>query len=489
MNTSSPAVRRPRPATLRRRAGVVLGVLGCSLVAVSSAQGAVTIVGLNVEVFPVDRYWDGIDAADHRPDSGAYSGRYDIVDTADADTIQETVQQVRAGVVIDQQTYVTPGATPQTPVVTVLPGDVFRLVNLADGSVLAQTTFTGVPSITSSVLGQGGFAGTRTADATSTRVELLRRIDKTNTSRYRIGGEYTWDGPVPKADPSDPDYDISAREPDDYSSPDTPPAPPAGQQYRLRLVTPGRYQVDTYRTNQIETVVAGRLTSLGDTTFTGAFAVPMAAGDLVEVSQTTDVRSPTLRSTVNLTVATPAGVVPPPDVAAPKVTTFDIAASGKTVAQFLKTGLTSFVALDEAGTVEQQLQVVVKAEKKKAKKAKKAKKGKKPPRGGKGGKATKAATRAAAKPKVVVLGVGRGTVSVAGGTARSKVLAAKGAKGALAKLRTTAVSATLVTTVKDAAGNAATTTKPVRLSENTAAKKAPKKRGAGKKQGSGKGRK
>jgi hypothetical protein len=464
MSSTTP-VRRPRPRRAARIA-VVASTLACSLAAAAGAHAAGPRVVFDIAVYPADFMWDGT-TQPAPTDTASYYGHYvPDRDSYDSETPAPRFLQVRGGVVVHELGADVP---PQAPF-AVNVGDVFRMVRASDGALLAETQFTGQPAITSSVFGQTLFAGTTTADATDRSVDLYRRIARTRTSRAYIPATYRWVDTTPRP-AGVPDYDESART-DSGNVPPAPGAPAPDHYWKLTVDRPGSYQTSSQTTNDPEIISAGKLESVTPTAFSGAFATPMAPGDWVEVRQTTLGYANDSRTQVSFTVTGPAGVVPAPparDAAAPKVTALELGARSTTVASFLRDGLGTFTTLDEPGAVQQQLQVFVKAPKKKAGKGRKGKR--------------KAATQIAAKPKLVVVGTGGGSTAVAGGTAKATVRAVKGAKQALAKTGTTVVRANLVTVVKDAAGNATTVNTRVRLTGNTvakpsrkAAKKAPKKR-------------
>jgi hypothetical protein len=471
--------RRARPRALRN-ALLAGGAVACSFaLTTTAAQAAGSDVQIYISVFPADFAWDGI--SQPAPlSTGSYSGFY--YSNLDGTGNQgSSVQQLRGGAVVSQREATgidNGGADP----VSVVAGDVFRVVRTSDGAILGETTFSGQPTITSSVLGQTLFAGTSAADGASRNVGLFRRIARTRTGTTSTQATYRWTDVTPR--PADaPDYDDSAYQGGVY--PDRPAEPAADHYWLLQVETPAQDVPYTFQTNAPEVVSEGRFDTITPTAFSGSFTTPIAAGDWVNVAQNTMTVANDVSTTVAFSVIAAAGVVPPPpapapapapDRLAPKVKALDLGARTTSVASFLKDGLTSFATLDEAGSVRQQLQVFVKPAKKAAAPKKK---------GGKAKKGTKQVAKRGAKPTLVVIGAGGGSTPVAGGTAKSTVRAVKTAKKTLARTGKSVVAATLVTVVRDGAGNVSTTSTPVKLTDNAVAKKVTAKKAKKGKRGKG----
>ncbi|HWK27796.1 MAG TPA: hypothetical protein VNS09_14630 [Solirubrobacter sp.] len=432
-----------------RRSTLLLAALVAGLVAAPAASAAGTSVYFDVDVYPADYRSDGVIPVSV-PHTGGFDGDYYV---RNADTsIPTAVLQLRGGVEIGRNGRRGDPNAPASLPVDVLPGDVFQVINRDTGAVLAQTSFAGVPAITSSVLGQGGFAGGKTAGANVNQVTLNRRVARTERAGW-TSGVYTWEKRTATGTPPSSRYDISELNENDSTPtyPSTADLDP-NEYWYLRLVTPGSWVMRNV--NRFEPVAYGLLTATGADTFAGAFAVPMAAGDYVSVGELSQSVVGDVESQVYITTVAPAGVVPPPDKVAPAVSRFDFGAPSTTVSSFLKSGLNTFVTLGEAGTVSEQLLVSVPV------KAKKGKKGKKKPK---------------AKTKAVAIGTGKGAVTLDGGTAKVLVKASKAAKKTLASLKGSKIKASLAITTTDAAGNTATVTRKVTLLVDTKQAKKKKK--------------
>ena len=174
----------------------------------------------------------------------------------------------------------------------------------------------------------------------------------------------------------------------------------------------------------------GRVRSLGDGLFGGVFETAIGAGEFLQATQTTDTFTADTETTVTTTVTRAAGACPPPvpDTTGPKITSFDLGSPALTIAQYLKFGLTSFVGTSEPGTISEAI-YLSNGTKLPASAAKRAKQ---------------------PKPRLVLLGSGKATASVAGVT-KVVVKPSKAARRALRGQRR--VKVVLITSVRDLAGN------------------------------------
>lgn len=393
-STITGAVRR-RPS---RTSVFATAALGLALFgSAATAQAAKTSVYFDVSAYPADFAWDGIGTPPVNASTGNYYVDYYVRSYDGAQDVSYRTQQLRGGAVIRGG-----GDSGDSGPVAVLPGDVFRAVRRDDGATLAEATFTGQPAITSSVIGQPTFAGTSGPGATDLSVELYRRVARNNTSSY---------------------------------GPPRPPQP----------------------SNAFETVSFGRLTAIGDTTFGGSFSSPIVAGDYITATQSTSTIASDVSSTVRLSITSPAGVVPARD-AVPPVVRVAVGAKSLNVGQFLKTGLNTFVTVDEPATIKQTLSTKSTKKSKSKKKASKALAPKKKP------KKTK-------KPAVVKvpapLAEATGATKVAGETTSLTLKANKKGKKILGAAAKKGTKLTLTTTATDAAGNVTTTTQTVKLAGTT----------------------
>lgn len=245
-------------------------------------------------------------------------------------------------------------------------GDVFRIVRQDNGAVLAQTTYDGTPALSErTCLGQNAFSGTRASDA-PVAVRAYGAFESTSLDRY---------------------------------------SPRRNNIVRVRV--------------------------LGDGTFAGVFDEPLGPGDLIRVAQTAETLIGGVHTTVETTVSRVVGPCPPPppavvDRTPPKSTSFELGAASTSVRSFLRFGLTSFVGIDEPGTVMQALYL------------------------DNGAKLPAGAAKAKRKPKAVLLGTGR-TSSPIAGVVKVVLKPTKAGRSALKGKRS--ANAVLLTSVRDAAGN------------------------------------
>jgi hypothetical protein len=306
--------------------------------------------------------------------------------------VPQRVVQLRGGVIIADDS--------TTNAVTVIPGDVFQIRNTTNDSVLVQTTYSGPALAASSCIGQNGFAGTRATDA---NIGVQTVVPFTQTNTY---GSFTF---------------------------------------------ASRKQV-------------GHVRSLGEGTFSGVFDTAILAGDYLQVTQDLESTSGTTDSSFFTTVITPAATCPPPvppvppakDTTPPKVLSFDLGTPEESVKTFLKSGLSSFIGIDEPAAVSQELYldngvklplIAVAAKVKKCKKGFALKtitvKGKT--------KTIKVKKCVKIKKKKLTL-IGKGvTHATVAGVIKVVVKATSGARKALKGKKS--YKLTLVTTVRDLAGN------------------------------------
>jgi hypothetical protein len=285
-----------------------------------------------------------------------------------------------------------------TTPISVLPGDIFQVRRTSDESVLVQTTYDGPALNATSCIGQNGFSGTRAADA-AVSVDAVVPVTSTSYNHYT------------------------------YAS---------------------RKQV-------------GHVRSLGDGTFSGVFDNAIATGDFLSVSQSLESSTSDTDTSFVTTVITPAAACPPPvppvppvpDTTPAKVLSFDLGAPELSVKTFLKSGLSTFVGIDEPAAVSQELYLdngvkppllaaAAKVTKCKPgftlRKVKVKIKGK-----------TKTIKRCVKNKKRLVL-IGKGaTHSAVAGVVKVVVKASSGARKALKGKKS--YKLTLVTTVRDLAGN------------------------------------
>lgn len=382
----------------RGRAGLAAAA-GALLLAIGApaAHAAKVNVTFDVSVYPAGYDWDGRGTAPTSPSTGSWYVDYNVRAIDGAQHIPYRTEQLRGGAVI-QSSDVYNG----TPT-SVVPGDVFRAVRRDNGGLLAETSYTGQPAITSSVFGQPNFAGTYTPGANEISVSLQRRLPRNVTSSY------------------------------------------------------GNSQ--PYSTNAFETISRGRITSLGDSTFGGAFATPINAGDVVTVSQFTQKYENDIATSTWFSVTAPGGVVPPKDAVPPKITRVLFGVKSLDVAAFRKSGLNTFVTLDEPGTITQTVTEDTSKGKGKKSALTKPKSKKKKPK-----------TKAPKTPTVIA--EAKGKSSAAGETVPLTLVATKKGKSLLKSAEKKGIKLLVTTTATDLAGNTTTSTLPYKL---TAPKKAKKK--------------
>lgn len=375
-----------RLATAAVIAGGSVGLLAASA---TPALAAGTNSYISIAVYPADRYFDGVGTNTDK-DTGSYYGEYS---TGNYSTYVDTrTEQHRGGAIVSYDNgYANPQHTGERAPVSILPGDVFRVVRQSDGAILQESSYTGAPNLAASTcIGAQPFAGVRNAGGTVSEIALLRRVPRTVTPE----GEY---GP--------------------------------GQ---------------PYNTTSYETVAFAAPESVSGTSFSGTLPALPAGGDLLAVSEfrgsiANDVEASTYTSVTRPAAACPAPVVPPgnPPVVTPPAPVKDVVApslskiTAKSVgrAAFLRSGLKTTVTIDEAGTVVQALYLP---------------NGKKVP-------ASVRAAKKSTKKKLVLVAKGKKASKVAGKVSLT-LKPSKAGKAALKKKKSYKLK--LVTTVRDAAGNA-----------------------------------
>ncbi len=422
--------------------------------AAPAAQAASQHVEFKLSAFPAGYDWHGVGdpPKPEHADTGGYWGHIELEahGRSGGDT---QVQQIRGGVILGVDGGYDEAAGKWRPV-SLQPGDLFRIVRRADGAVLAQTSFSGQPVVTSAALGATAVGGTKDAATTGLSVEHERRVARTYAYSEYVPGTYHWEVRE-KVDPADPDRDLAALDPADEDYDVIPPQPvlTAGQQALLVRDTAGATQSLTREKRYFEAIGVARLTGLSESTFAAQLAEPLAAGDVVTTVQTTRQIVADVQTTAEVRVSALAGIAPPADTTAPAVVSLDLAQERLSVGDFLRRGLTTFTAVGEPGSIAQELRVSIAPPKGKSK-------GKGKPKSP--GKAKgKKSRREKAPAKVYVVARAAGSVAFAGQTVKLTLKPERAARKRISAGKK--VTLTLVTTLTDAAGNVAVDERKVAL--------------------------
>jgi hypothetical protein len=262
--------------SFRTRALCASVALVASLACAAGASAATTSISFSLTTYP-----DQLFGVDSTHSTGDYRGFL----SAPNFNHPTDVRQVRGGAVI---------STNDIGTVALAAGDVIQLIDRTTGGLLASTTYSGLPSLdATSCIGQNGFSGRRTADA-SVSVSTIVPIRRTS----------------------------------------------------------GRYSFD-----DLSRTAAGHVRTLGDGTFGGVFDNAIAAGQFIDVSSFNDTVVNDVETSISVESIVPAGACPPPvpDKTAPVFVTFDLGAPGTPVKAFLRFGLTSFITISEPAAITQKL--------------------------------------------------------------------------------------------------------------------------------------
>jgi hypothetical protein len=435
-----------------RRAAIVALVSTCSLSAAATAHAAATDFDFSYSTYPGDYTWDGGGTPAPPQTFGDYDGSvsqdYAADGTAlcgpttvDGYTPSCDVQQVRGGAVIPDSDPATGKSLP----VSLAAGDVIQLVNRTTKAVVGATAVAVPQPVIASPIGSASFTIGRTATTSIVSASLMRRVPRNVLRDTVIPGTYHY-----AAEPTGtPDDDLATCYPYNPNTqtvtPTTDAAPTkptgsagTGKIWALVQDTPCAIGHTQIPGNPYEEVSTGRLTNLGDASFTGSFSVPMQAGDLIAYTVGTETIANDVNLYVSQTNVVPVGVVPP----APVVKGFQLGAATTTVKAFLKGGLRTFVTLDSPATVTEQLTVPAPVSKKKSKKHKK---------------------KAAPKPPIVIA-TGTATTTAAGQTAQVTLFSTKDGRKVLKALGGKPAKTTMTTTITDAYGHTVTSTSALKLS-------------------------
>lgn len=464
---------RGRNGRTALRVLAVATVASGSLLGAASAQAASTNISYTAELWPSDFRWDG---GGNVPSVG--STGYASVDISqphlapgatpfcsapgktpgDSPYTSCDSVQLRGGAVVpfrDKDGNSIPSSAQ--------PGDTIEAANgityaddasgtpIAIANVFASATIPAPQPVISSVIGANTATIARTADAVSVGVSVYRRVARTVTRDRVVPGTYSWVS-VPDSSTSSGTYVDTCQafnsDTQSYVSyPDTAPPKPdpstaGANRHYILTGTQCTVVKDPIAGAPYEQIQDGRITSLADGSYTVTFAQPLAAGDLLDYWQTTDSLANDVDTSFYLENITPVGVVPPPppaDVTAPKVQTFDFGAASTSVKSFKKSGILTFIALDEPSTVSEVLTATPAKEK--------AKKGKK-----------KSKKKSKTSKAPVVIATGTGATTGPGQTARVPLVATKDASKLLKGYKGKPVHATLTTTITDTSGNKVTST-------------------------------
>lgn len=268
----------------------ITAAAACGLATAGPAAAATKNGNISLAIYPSANFVPG----DTSGSSASFGGSYGETGR----NISTETQQVRGGGVIASNRSQTRQA------ISILPGDVFQVVDRADKSkVYVSYTFDGKPSLSdTSCAGQNGFSGTRGNDADIT-VETV--------------------------------------------------AP-----YERKINNGGRYGSFTDR--GIERRQRGLVRTLGAGTFAGVFQDALALGDIMAATQSLSTNTADTDLTYDVTQYRTVGACPAPppivpDTTKPIVAFFELGNLKPTKKQFLANGLSSFFTINEPGTITQDL--------------------------------------------------------------------------------------------------------------------------------------
>ncbi len=479
------------PAARLRRAGFALALSASALTFAAPAEASPLYKSISYSTFPADYWYDGGQPAPNpgRLPTGSYDG-YVSQDPTEAEFAAPGYVEPAEGICGTYNSnydkngvFVTPaikrpsfscgnleqlrgGAALKTEddsgtsiPISLVPGDLLRVYRSDTKATVFDTTVTAAPAVISSVIGSPDATIGRTAEGTEVTATLERRVARAVLRHGVTPGVYTWRAKPTGSDTSDFvgtcyyfDYGLykSVAVADVAPAPPAIPAP-AGQTYYLDRDAECRTARTGVPGAPYEAVGHGRLTSATATAYGVNFGTPIQAGDLITYREVRQTTAGDVTTTLTVTTTVPVGVVPPAppvDVAAPVIKKNDLGAPSTTLKSFLKSGLFSFITLDEPGTVTQQLLLPVAKDKKGSKSAFAPKKKKK--------KAPKAP---------IVVGTGTATSTAPGETVKVSIFSTKEGRKALKAIKgSKPVKLTLVTTVKDTLGNTVTSQVPYKLS-------------------------